>query len=280
MSASLYIVSTPIGNLEDITLRALRVLREVRTIAAEDTRRTAILLRHFGIETPTTSFHEHNERDKLPFLLQELARGEDVALVSDAGTPAVSDPGYRLIASAIKEGHRIVAIPGATAVIAALAVSGFPTDSFVFLGFPPPRALARQRWFDALSQELRTVVFFEAPHRIQRTLADLATRLGERPISLCRELTKLHEQVQRGPAGKLVGQSTKERGEFTVVVSPCEELAGQFLPVDSDVWSAFCEMTKNAALNRRQCVVATARRFGVSVRQVYQAIERARKPAP
>jgi len=280
MPASLYIVSTPIGNLEDITLRALRVLKEVPTIAAEDTRRTATLLRHFGIQTPTTSFHEHNEREKLPLLLAKLAGGHDVALVSDAGTPAVSDPGYRLIGAAIREGHRVIAIPGASAVLAALVSSGFPTDSFVFLGFPPIRSTSRHEWFGALAHEPRTAVFFEAPHRILATLKEAAIKLGNRPIAVCRELTKLHEEVRRGPAAELLGHTTKERGEFTVVVSPYEEPARQQPPDDSVFLSVFCEMTKNEELSRRQAIAATARRFGVPVKQVYEAVERAKKVTP
>jgi 16S rRNA (cytidine1402-2'-O)-methyltransferase len=277
MPASLYVVSTPIGNLEDITLRALRVLKEVRTIAAEDTRHTGLLLRHFGIQTPTTSFHEHNEREKLPLLLNRLANGEDIALVSDAGTPAVSDPGYRLIAAAIQAGHRVIAIPGASAVLAALVSSGFPTESFVFLGFPPIRSLTRTRWFEALAKETRTAVFFEAPHRIHRTLEELADILGTRPISLCRELTKVHEEVLKGSAGDLLGQTTKERGEFTVVVSPYAEPERQPLPDDSELLAVFHEMTRNRDLDRRQALAATARRFGIPARHVYQAIERAKK---
>jgi 16S rRNA (cytidine1402-2'-O)-methyltransferase len=280
MSASLFIVSTPIGNLDDITLRALRVLKEVRTIAAEDTRHTALLLHHFGIQTPMTSFHDHNERAKLPFLLKKLADGEDIALVSDAGTPAVSDPGYRLIDAAIRAGHRVIAIPGASAVLAALVTSGFPMESFVFLGFPPTRSLSRKKWFATLAKEARTAVFFEAPHRIQETLEELAQHSVNRPISVCRELTKLHEEILRGPAEELIGQTTNKRGEFTVVVSPYEEPAPQLLPDDSALMAAFCEMTQNKDLGRRQSIAATARLFGVPARQVYQAVERAKKRVP
>jgi 16S rRNA (cytidine1402-2'-O)-methyltransferase len=252
MSASLYIVSTPIGNLDDITLRALRVLKDVRTIAAEDTRHTSLLLRHFGIQTPTTSFHDHNEREKLPFLVKKLADGEDIALVTDAGTPAVSDPGYRLIDAAIRAGHRVIAVPGASAVLAALVTSGFPMESFVF----------------------------EAPHRIQTTMEELVRCLGDRPISVCRELTKLHEEVLRGSATDFLGQTTNKRGEFTVVVSPYQEPPRQQLPDDSELLTAFCEMTQNKDLSRRQSIAATARRFGVPARQVYQAVERAKKRVP
>ena len=279
MPASLYIVSTPIGNLEDVTLRALSVLKQVRTIAAEDTRRTSRLLQHFGIQTPTTSFHEHNEQQKLPFLLRRLAEGHDVALVSDAGTPAVSDPGVRLIAAAIREGHRVVPVPGPSAVLAALVASGFPTESFVFLGFPPVKPAGRTAWFTALASETRTAVFFEAPHRIQRTLQGLAKYLVNRPIAVCRELTKLHEEVLRGASADVLGLLTEFRGEFTVVVSPGDQLPQRQTPDDAEIFAVFCHMTNDQSLNRRQALAATAERLGMPVREVYRAVERAKRPA-
>jgi 16S rRNA (cytidine1402-2'-O)-methyltransferase len=282
MPASLYLVSTPIGNLEDISLRAVRILKQVSLIAAEDTRRTALLLRHFDIRTPTTSFHDHNEREKLPLLLATLAGGNDIALVSDAGTPAVSDPGYGLIDAAIKAGIRVIPIPGPSAVMAALVASGFPAEPFVFLGFPPSRSLARHEWFRAMSLENRTVVFFEAPHRIQNTLEKLSKCLGQRPICLCRELTKVHEECLRGTAAELIGHTTKERGEFTVVVSSWqarEEAEAPEAPEDKAVFLHFCDLTESAGRSRRQAVSETARRFGLSPNEVYRAIERAKKAA-
>src|ERR1700680_1946594 len=170
MPASLYVVSTPIGNLDDITRRALHTLKTVTLIAAEDTRRTAILLHRFGIRTPTTSFHQHNERQRLPRLLQKLADGNEIALVSDAGTPLVANPGQRLIAAAIEQGIHVIPIPGASAVLAAFTVAGLPADNFVFAGFIPAKANDRISWLRRLAGEKRPVVFFEAPHRIRKTL--------------------------------------------------------------------------------------------------------------
>ena len=178
MAGSLYVVSTPIGNLDDITVRALHTLKSVGLVAAEDTRRTGLLLRHFGIATPTTSLHAHNETEKVPALLQKLSDGLDIALVSDAGTPLVADPGQRLIASAVSKGIRVVPIPGASAVLAALAASGWPADEFVFAGFAPSRSADRTRWLQALASEPRTVIFFEAPHRISKTLAAMGDYIG------------------------------------------------------------------------------------------------------
>ena len=179
MPGTLFVVATPIGNLEDISARALRVLREVALIAAEDTRRTAHLLARYAITTPTTSLHEHNEAKKATSLVERLKRGDDIALVSDAGTPTVSDPGARLIGAAIESGARVEPIPGPSAALAALMASGLPTDTFLFLGFPPIRSKDRKSWFEVLKTAGRTVVFFEAPHRIRRTLADLKDEAGD-----------------------------------------------------------------------------------------------------
>src|SRR5215510_6899047 len=197
-TGTLFIVAPPIGNLEDITVRALRVLREVALIAAEDTRRTAHLLARHAIATKTTSLHEHNEHQKTASLVERLRAGESIALVSDAGTPTVSDPGGELIAAAIAAGIRVEPIPGPSAILAALAASGLPHDSFTFLGFPPIKGKERRVWFERLKTVGRTVVFFEAPHRIARTLEELASKIGNRPIFLGRELTKSHEELVRG----------------------------------------------------------------------------------
>ena len=220
MAGTLYVVSTPIGNLDDMTVRAINTLKSVGLVAAEDTRRTDLLLRHFGIATPTTSLHEHNESQKLPQLLRKLVDGIDIALVSDAGTPLVADPGQRLVARAIAEGVRIVPIPGPSAVLAALATSGYPVEEFVFVGFAPSKANDRKLWLETLSQEPRTVVFFEAPHRISKMLADIATILGERPITIARELTKLHEDVVRTTCRAATAVSMPARGEFTIGTGP------------------------------------------------------------
>src|SRR5919108_1996715 len=188
MPGTLFVVATPIGNLEDITVRALRVLRSVAVIAAEDTRRTAHLLARHAISTPTTSLHEHNEVRKSPTLVSRLLSGDDVALVSDAGTPTVSDPGGELIRAAIAAGIRVEAIPGPSAVIAALAAAGLPTETFAFLGFPPTKTKERHAWLDRMRSLGGTVVFFESPHRIRRTLQDVLRTVGDRPVTVAREL--------------------------------------------------------------------------------------------
>lgn len=278
MPGSLFVVATPIGNLDDITLRALKVLKSVATIAAEDTRRTAILLRHFGISTPVTSLHEHNERRKLPVLLATLARGDDLALVSDAGTPLISDPGQHLVLAATERGFPVVPIPGPSAVLAALAVSGFPSDTFVFLGFPPTKPQSRRAWLTTLAGEPRTVVFFEAPHRITSTLTDLSHVLVERPIVVCRELTKLHEEVVRSASSDILTKLPKEKGEFTVVVGPSPATAPAVERVtDQEVTDVFYRLTESTALSRRAAITETAKKFGLSTKSVYAAVERTKK---
>ena len=196
MSGILYVVATPIGNLEDITLRALRILRDVSLIAAEDTRRTGRLLQHYSISTPTTSLHEHNERSRAASLIARLDRGESIALFSDAGTPLISDPGQFLVSSARKAGIRVDAVPGASAVMSALSISGLPASEFTFLGFPPSRSHDREEWFDRLVTEQRLVVFFEAPHRIRASIEALGRRLGMNyEIGVGRELTIQAQKV-------------------------------------------------------------------------------------
>ena len=281
MPGTLFVVATPIGNLEDVTLRAIRVLREVDLIAAEDTRRTATLLARHDIRTPTTSFHEHNERQKLPLLLSQLASGKTLAVVSDAGTPGISDPGFRLVRAALESGAQIDVIPGPSAVVTALVASGFPTSSFTFLGFPPARGEARRAWLAALAAEPRTCVFFEAPHRIQATLEAILAHAGDRPVAVARELTKLHQETLRGPVSAVLDRLGTPRGEFTVVVSPPLELEARerVAPDDREIWAAFGQMTADPATTRRKAVGAIARKFGVSPNSVYQAIERVKKRA-
>src|SRR5688572_4307537 len=218
MPGILHVVATPIGNLEDITTRALRVLREVALIAAEDTRRTAQLLGRYGIQTPTTSLHEHNEDRKAPSIIARLQRGDSVALVSDAGTPAISDPGRRLIRAAVDAGVRIEPVPGPNAAIATFSVSGFDTDAFTFLGFPPVRGKHRKQWLDQLKNATGAVVFYEAPHRISQTLAEIQGMIGDRQVVLGRELTKAHEELVRGPISSVLLQVRTLKGEFTVVL--------------------------------------------------------------
>lgn len=217
---TLYVVATPIGNLEDITLRALRVLREVSLIAAEDTRRTRILLNRYGIATPMISYHEHNRAGRETLLLRELSSGKSVALVSDAGTPGISDPGVRLVRAAIEASVSVVPIPGPTALTSALSVSGLPTERCVFEGFLPPRKGERQRFLRGLRQEERTLVFYESPLRVMETLEDVLSILGNRFMALCREITKIHEEVLRGPVSNILARlrGRVPRGEITLVI--------------------------------------------------------------
>jgi len=221
IKGTLYIVSTPIGNREDITLRALRILKEVDLIAAEDTRHTGLLLRHYGIQRPLTSYFEENELKKRDFILSKLKQGDRIALVSDAGTPGISDPGFRLIQLAIENQIPVIPIPGPSAVIAALSVSGLPTDSFLFKGFLPHKIKKRRDLLKELEDVRETLIFYESPHRISETLRDIYEVLGDREIVLTRELTKIYEEVLRGKVTEIQNQigGRKLKGEITVVIS-------------------------------------------------------------
>jgi len=218
---TLYIVSTPIGNREDITLRALRILKEADLIAAEDTRHTSLLLRHFGIQTSLTSFFEGNEFKKREFILSKLKQGDQIALVSDAGTPGISDPGFRLIQVAIENQIPVVPIPGPSAVIAALSVSGLPTDAFLFKGFLPHKSKKKRDWLKQLEGVRETLIFYESPHRLSETLRDIIEILGDREMVLTRELTKIYEEVLRGKVSEIENQigERKLKGEITLVIS-------------------------------------------------------------
>ncbi|HXH05415.1 MAG TPA: 16S rRNA (cytidine(1402)-2'-O)-methyltransferase [Vicinamibacterales bacterium] len=285
MAGTLYVVSTPIGNLEDITLRALRVLREVRLVAAEDTRRTAQLLRHYDIRTPTMSLHEHNERARVPLLIRRLEAGDDIALVSDAGTPAIADPGSRLIRAARERGLPVVPVPGPSAVLAALVASGHAGEPFVFAGFPPARAKDRTVWLRNLAGERRTVVLFEAPHRIRQTLELMRNELGDRPIALARELTKLHEEVLAGPISELLGRlPDRPIGEFTLILPGNEQLSPphrscEFVerPSDELIARAYSQVSSRDGGSPRARASVVARRYGLTVNQVYAALERAKR---
>jgi len=213
----LYVVATPIGNLEDISQRALRILREVKLIAAEDTRKTKRLLTTYGIKTPMTSYHEHNKQSKLDYLLSCLEDG-DMALVSEAGMPGISDPGYELIAAASQRGIPVVPVPGPSAIITALAISGLPTDRFLYIGFLPRKAGARQRLLESLAHEYGTIIALESPHRLLAALNDMLLTLADRKIAVCRELTKIHEEVFRGTISQAIKHFTQPRGEFTLVI--------------------------------------------------------------
>lgn len=280
MSAgTLFVVATPIGNLEDITLRALRVLKEADVIAAEDTRRTARLLGHYAIPTSTVSFHEHNSRSRIPALLARLQAGQRVALVTDAGTPGVSDPGVELVRACLAAGIPVDPIPGPSAPLTAAIASGFPLEPFTIAGFPPTKAKDRTAWFEECSSFRGTVCFFEAPHRIVRTLAELIDYFGNRPIVVGRELTKVHQEFLRGTARELAERIGEPRGEFTVIVGP-EEIVREKpeSPVsDEQLAHEFGHNTETMGLGRREAITSLARKYGRPAREVYAAIERGRK---
>ena len=232
--SNLYVVATPIGNLEDITLRALRIMREVNLIAAEDTRKTRRLLAAYEIKTPMTSYHEHNKLTKLDYILNCLENG-DVALVSSAGMPGISDPGYELIIAAHQRNIPVVPVPGASAVMTALAVSGLPTDRFIYLGFLPGKGAERRRRLESVAGETGTVIAFEAPHRLKAALKDMLLVLGDREVAVCRELTKIHEEVFRGTVSQAVARFTEPRGEFTLVIAGEQERVSRSSPKRSSV---------------------------------------------
>jgi len=276
MSGTLYLVATPIGNLEDITLRALRVLREVELVACEDTRQTRKLLEHYGIHKPTLSYHEHNEALRAEELVEKLREGARVALVSDAGTPLVSDPGYRLVTKAIESGIAVEPIPGPSALLAALSASGLPTDSFRFGGFLPARPSARRKLLASLESETATVIFYEAPHRILETLADIEELLGARPVVLARELTKIHQEFLRGTAAELRQALAARRGikgEITLLIGraapPAESSGSQRDPreLETEVQTLL-----SGGMDRMEAIKAVARRHGMSKRELYRLL--------
>jgi 16S rRNA (cytidine1402-2'-O)-methyltransferase len=279
MPGTLFVVATPIGNLEDITGRALRVLREASIIAAEDTRRTAHLLARYAITTPTTSLHEYNEAQKSASLIGRLERGDTVALVSDAGTPTISDPGSRLIKAAVDAGIRVEPIPGPSAAIAALAVSGLPTESFSFLGFPPTRSKAKSEWFERARAIGGTIVFFEAPHRIRDTLDQLRQEVGDCSVVVCRELTKKHEELVRGPISLVLKEITSPIGEFTVVayIGHSPDIVVLAPPSPADLMAEFGVLTKLSKMSRRSAVAALAKRHRLGANRIYELIEVAKK---
>jgi 16S rRNA (cytidine1402-2'-O)-methyltransferase len=277
MSGTLYVVATPIGNLEDVTLRALRVMREVSLIAAEDTRRTARLLQHYSISTRTTSLHEHNERSKTPALIARLLAGESIALVSDAGTPVVSDPGSHLVAAAHAAGVRVEPVPGPNAALALLSASGLEGNEFVFVGFPPNRSKARREWLVNLAHEPRLLIFYEAPHRIRQTLDDMLAILGDRFLAIGRELTKAHESLAVRPISQHIANFDIARGEFTLVVQGhVGEKASVPRPSANQVAAEFGEMTNNNRAGRREAIRALAGRYGISGREVFALLEQAK----
>jgi 16S rRNA (cytidine1402-2'-O)-methyltransferase len=273
-------VATPIGNLEDITIRALRVLREADLIAAEDTRRTAKLLTAHGISTPTLSFHAHNAASRLPRLLERLQAGERVALVTDAGTPGVSDPGLELVRACVAHGIAVDPIPGPSATLVAAVASGFPLEPLTLLGFCPSKQGSRTEFVAQIAAREGTQVFFESPHRIAATISSMADMLGTRQICVGRELTKVHQEFLRGTAQELVGQ-VSPKGEFTIVVGPSEPVErAPELVEDSVVADLFGRTNETmASASRRQVIAEVARQLGRTTKDVYAAIERA-KPRP
>ena len=278
MSGTLFVVATPIGNLEDISLRALRVLREADLVAAEDTRRTAKLLSHHGIATRAVSFHAHNAHARTPVLITRLRAGEQVALVTDAGTPGVSDPGAELVRACVDEGIAVDPVPGPSALLTAAAGSGFPMVPLTFAGFAPARSKDRLKWLEGLAVTAHTVVFYEAPHRIEQTLQQASAILGERQIVVARELTKVHQEFLRGTASELAARLNSPRGEFTVVVGPTDksEDSSHENVTDQDLVAEFGRITDLGGRSRRQAVVAVARKYGRPAREVYAAVERSK----
>ncbi len=263
---ALYVVATPIGNLEDISLRALRLLSQVELIAAEDTRTTRQLLSAHNIKTPLTSYHEHNKRAKLSYLLDCL-REKNVALVSEAGMPGLSDPGYELISAAVEQGVSVVPVPGASAAITALVVSGLPPSQFLYLGFLPRRRGRRQRLLRSVADEPWTVVAFEAPHRLLETLGDALEVFGDRKLAVCRELTKVHEEVFRGRLSQAMEHFAQPRGEFTLVIEGKREEKPQ---VDEQVEMELAKLYREG-VGAREAAARLSETSGVSKKELYQA---------
>jgi 16S rRNA (cytidine1402-2'-O)-methyltransferase len=269
----LYLVATPIVNLEDITLRAIRVLKEADVIACEDTRQTQKLLQHYGIHKELISYHSHNELTRAPGLVIELEQGAQVALVSDAGTPVVSDPGHRLVALCLRHHIPVIPIPGPSAFVAALAASGLPTEEFLFVGFLPSRAGARRKALEALKTEPRTIVFYEAPHRLVETLADAADLLGPRPAVVAREITKLHEEFLRGNLSELrdAARNRAPRGEITLLIGPGDGLP-QIANVTLSLKQRVAQLEDESGLDRKAALKQAARERGLAKREAYKQL--------
>ncbi len=276
MVGTLYIVATPIGNLEDITLRALRILKEVDLIAAEDTRHTKMLLTHYGIQKPLTSYHEHNEKTKSSQLIHRLKEGCRVALVSDAGTPLLSDPGFRLVQEAIRAEAQVIPVPGPSALTAVLSASGLPTASFAFEGFLPAKKAQRRKTLTGLREEERTLVFYEVPHRMQESLRDILEILGDREIVLGREVTKVHEEFLRGSVSQLISDTGPRewRGVITVVVGGGRKDRDGDRDRDMEL-KAEIQRLREEGMRVKEIAEILGERFSMSKREVYRlALER------
>jgi 16S rRNA (cytidine1402-2'-O)-methyltransferase len=271
----LYLVGTPIGNLEDITLRALRILREADQIAAEDTRRTQKLLQHYEISRPLVSYHEHNEMTRAPELLIALEQGAKIALVSDAGMPLVSDPGHRLVALCLRHQIPVVPVPGPSALLAALSPSGLPNEEFLFVGFLPQRSGERRRALERLRIEDRTIIIYEAPHRIAECVADAREILGDRPACLAREVTKLHEEFRRGKLS-LIASSLQERparGEITLLIGPADPgEAGAQVDSAQNLSDRVEELMRQAKMDRKDALKLAAKERGLTRRAAYDQL--------
>jgi 16S rRNA (cytidine1402-2'-O)-methyltransferase len=278
LAPGLYLVATPIGNLEDITLRAVRVLKECDLIACEDTRQTQKLLNHFGIEKPTISYHEHNEASRASELVEKLAQGSRIAMVSDAGMPGISDPGFRLVTLAIARGIPVVPVPGPAAFVAALVASGLPVDSFAFRGFLPPKSAARRRELEKIRQSLQTEVFYEAPHRIRETLEDVVSALGpERRIVVARELTKIHEEFLRGTAAELLAQVNSRgelKGEIVILIGPA--VAGEAQSVSAPIRQRVAQLMREEKLDEKAALKKAAKERGVSKSEAYRELQKSK----
>jgi 16S rRNA (cytidine1402-2'-O)-methyltransferase len=270
----LYLVATPIGNLEDITLRAVRTLKEADVIACEDTRQTQKLLQHYGIRKEMVSYHEHNELTRSPELVIELEQGAKIALVSDAGTPGISDPGHRLVTLCLRHHIPVVPIPGPSALVAALGASGLPTDEFLFVGFLPPRSGARRKALAALKTEPRTLIFYEAPHRVVETLADSADILGPRPAVIAREVTKIHEEFLRGPLPELLEAARKRapRGEITLLIGAGDPQAQQQAETGVSLKQRVEQLEAEVGVDRKAALKQAARERGLGKREAYKQL--------
>jgi 16S rRNA (cytidine1402-2'-O)-methyltransferase len=277
---ALFMVGTPIGNLEDITLRALRVLKQVDLIACEDTRQTQKLLNHFGISTATTSYHEHNEMTRAPELVMKLEQGSQIALVSDAGMPGISDPGYRLVTLAIRHHVPVIPVPGAAAFLAALVASGLPTDSFRFSGFLPAKSGQRREMLESIKSSPRTQVFYEAPHRIRECLQDVVAILGlERPVVIAREVTKIHEEFLRGRAGDVLDavESRELKGEITLLIGKAEEKAAASAAAKTGIRERVNQIVAEEKVDEKAALKKVARELGVSRSEAYRELQRTKK---
>lgn len=272
MTGTLYVVGTPIGNLEDITFRAVRILQEVDLIAAEDTRHTGKLLQHFQIKTPQTSYRDHNRSRRIPELLELMSQGKAIALVTDAGMPGISDPGYELVKASIDAGASVVPIPGPSACVTALSAAGLPAERFAFEGFLPAKGKERRQRLEALQREFRAIVLYEAPHRLQQTLTDLAKVLGvNRSLVLARELTKLHEEFWRGTINEAIDycdRTGQPKGEFTLVIAPRQE--DQATAISESQLKAELQQLLKQGMSRSEASRHLAAQAAMPRRQIYQ----------